>query len=177
MGDPTCWARKNAISLNHRGRATFRGRFLPQNQRKIEFGLIRWAGPSLRVFTAIFLAYLHVLEVIQAVFPRIYVKWRNNACNNACFFGVFTCFGLIRWAGPSSRVFTAIFLAYLHVLEVIQAVFPRIYVKWRNNACNNLYVSKTRRYASSSGPSIFLDGRKSTQKICNVEYVVTSSML
>ena len=38
------------------GSRDFRGRFLPQNQRKIEFGLIRWAGPSLRVFTAIFLA-------------------------------------------------------------------------------------------------------------------------
>ena len=25
----------------------FRGRFLPQNQRKIEFGLIRWAGPRI----------------------------------------------------------------------------------------------------------------------------------
>ena len=45
-------------------------RFLPQNQRKIEFGLIRWAGPSSRVFTAIFLAYLQVLEVIQAVFMQ-----------------------------------------------------------------------------------------------------------
>ena len=61
------------------GSRDFRGRFLPQNQRKIEFGLIRWAGPSSRVLTAIFLAYLQVLEVIQAVFPRIYVKWRNNA--------------------------------------------------------------------------------------------------
>ena len=79
LGDQTCWPSKNAISLNHRGRATFGVGFCPQNQRKIEFGLIRWAGPSLRVFTAIFLAYLHVLEVIQAVFPRIYVKWRNNA--------------------------------------------------------------------------------------------------
>ena len=52
------------------GSRDFRGRFLPQNQRKIEFGLIRWAGPSLRVFTAIFLAYLQVLEVIQAVFMQ-----------------------------------------------------------------------------------------------------------
>ena len=36
------------------------GSVLPQNLQKIEFGLIRWAGPSSRVFTAIFLAYLQV---------------------------------------------------------------------------------------------------------------------
>ena len=60
------------------GSRDFRGRFLPQNQRKIEFSLIRWTGPSLRVFTAIFLAYLQVLEVIQAVFPRIYVTCKSH---------------------------------------------------------------------------------------------------
>ena len=50
LGDQTCWPSKNAISLNHRGRATFRGRFLPPNQQKNQ----RWRAVLTRPYGDIF---------------------------------------------------------------------------------------------------------------------------